>query len=168
MPEIKLDTNTVRRRELQSALQAEKKNKIAEQHALAKASMTSWLVKQKCLLPCTIPFRKSPAEQARLKSTGDLLATALRPWACLCIGLKDAQTHYLLSSKDMEGISAGSKRRQKSQVAHPHKVYNLQDVQAAACRLYTDAAGLKAATEAHQLAKAQKQADAVVKRADAA
>ena len=41
----------------------------------------------------------------------------------------------------MEGISAGSKRRQKLQVAHPHKVYNLQDVQAAACRLYTDAAG---------------------------
>ena len=30
---------------------------------------------------------------------GDLLATALRPWACLCIGLKDAQTHFLLSSK---------------------------------------------------------------------
>lgn len=29
-------------------------------------------------------------------------------------------------------------------------------------------AGLKAATEAHQLAKAQKQADAVVKRANAA
>ena len=29
-------------------------------------------------------------------------------------------------------------------------------------------AGLKAATEAHQLAKAQKQADAVEKRADAA
>ena len=41
----------------------------------------------------------------------------------------------------MEGISAGLKRRHKSQVAHPHKVYALQDVQAAACRLYTDAAG---------------------------
>ncbi len=61
--------------------------------------MTSWLVKQKCLLPRTIPFGKSLAEQARLKSMGDLLATALRPWACLCIGLKDAQTHFLLSSK---------------------------------------------------------------------
>lgn len=61
--------------------------------------MTSWLVRQKCLVPRTIPFRKSSAEQARLKSMGDLLATALRPWACLCIGLKDAQTHFLLSSK---------------------------------------------------------------------
>ena len=43
--------------------------------------------------------------------------------------------------QDMEGISAGLKRRRKSQVAHPHKVYALQDVQAAACRLYTDAEG---------------------------
>ncbi|DBA68784.1 TPA: hypothetical protein ACH3X2_013399 [Trebouxia sp. C0005] len=70
--------------------------------------------------------------------------------------------------QDMEGMSAGFKRRHKSQVAHPHKVYALQDVQAAACRLYTDAAGLKAAAEAHQRAKAQKQADAVQRRANAA
>ena len=43
--------------------------------------------------------------------------------------------------QDLEGVASTAKRKRKVEVANPHKIYALQDVQVAAGKLYGDATG---------------------------